>query len=164
MPRLWTLGNLCRRRPRGTLESPPRPPVLHCAPEATSHGFVSALRAVRGLEQAKTHQRRFLSHQACRSDSFTVRQNLSGAKVRQSHGFAGLPAGSFEPVSLSHPLNFKGKFRTATPASHINYLAYTVGRDEKLAGKVETLSACFRGIWNGWSMAGHCFLWLTNYG
>src|SRR6266853_6820026 len=23
MPRLWTLGNLCRRRPWGTLESPP---------------------------------------------------------------------------------------------------------------------------------------------
>src|SRR5450432_327693 len=46
MPRLWTLGNLCRRRPRGTLESPPRPPVLislgylHCAPETHSESWI----------------------------------------------------------------------------------------------------------------------------
>jgi hypothetical protein len=48
---------------------------------------------------------------------FYSQAGFERAKVRQSHGFAGLPAGSFEPVSVSHPLNFKGKFRTATPAS-----------------------------------------------
>ena len=108
-----------------------------------SHGFVIRDSGLWWLEQAKTRHRPFLNHPealqikllACHLDSFTVRQDLSGAKVRQSHGFAGLPAGSFEPVSLSHPLNFKGKFRTATPASHINYWTNAVDRDERLAGE-----------------------------
>src|ERR1700681_1292316 len=60
MLRLWTLGNLCRRRPRGTLESPPRPPVLislgylHYAPEAHSESWIRYLHSRGG--HAETSQ------------------------------------------------------------------------------------------------------------
>jgi hypothetical protein len=151
MPRLWTLGNLCRRRPRGTLESPPRPPVLislgylHCALEAISESWIRYSRFglfwVTGTSQnvppAVSESPRGIAEKllGCRSDSFTVRQDLSGAKVRQSLGFTGLPAGSFEPVSVSHPLNFKWKFRTATPACQYQLFGNIPSRDEKLAGE-----------------------------
>src|ERR1700682_6528591 len=135
MPRLWTPGTLCRRRPRGHLRIATKqaPPVLissgylHCAPEAISESWIRYSCPLPGLGCGKSQNApagisespRVIAEKllACRSDSFAVRQDLSGAEVRQSLGFTGLPAGSFEPVSVSHPLNFKGKFRTATPAS-----------------------------------------------
>jgi hypothetical protein len=67
--------------------------------------------------------------------------------VRQSFGFTWLSEGFLELEFTSHRLKSKEAGSPATPASHINYLANAIGRDEKLAA---------HGFRGGWSLAGHC--------
>ena len=79
---------------------------LLCAPQAISESWIRYSRfgpLVAGTSQnappAVSESPRGIAEKllACHLDSFTVRQDLSGAKVRQSHGFTGLPAGLLSP-------------------------------------------------------------------
>ena len=99
---------------------------LHCAPQAISESWIRYSRfgpLVAGTSQnappAVSESPRGIADkvvslslgQFYSQAGFERGKSATIARVYRASG------GSFEPVSVSHPLNFKGKFRTATPAS-----------------------------------------------